>query len=300
MYDICGVGHITLDKVVTTKLTKYMPGGTSYYFSNAIRQMQLKYLLVTSLGATEMEAVTELRSQGIEVNAFLSAHSVYFENIYGGKDDRRIQRVLQKADPFVTEQIDTIEASIFHLGPLLADDMSVDFIKNLSLRGRVSLDVQGFLRTVENQNVVLSDWTEKRQILQCVDILKADDQEMQVVTGCSDTREGALLLASWGVKEVVITSGNRGSLIYTGGTFYDIPAFIPHHVSDETGCGDTYMAGYLSQRVLGKDPQQAGEFAAAMAALKTETYGPFTGTPEDVYSFMSRQPGKDIAVADLA
>jgi len=299
MYDICGVGHITLDKVVTPKLTKYMPGGTSYYFSNAIRQLQLNYLLVTSLGAGEMDTVADLQKLGIEVKAFESAHSVYFENIYTA-NDRRTQRVLQKAEPFSIEQLQNVNAGIFHLGPLLADDMSADFIKSLAARGRVSLDVQGFLRTVSNQKVILDDWSEKNEILNCIDILKADDQEMQVITGCTDTREGASLLAEWGVQEVVITSGNKGSLIYTAGEFYDIPAFIPHHISDETGCGDTYMAGYLAQRVLGKGPQQAGEFAAAMAALKTETYGPFTGAPQDVYNFMSRQPGYDVPVADLA
>lgn len=299
MYDICGVGHITLDKVVTPRLTKYMPGGTSYYFSNAIRQMQLNYLLVTSLGASEMDTVAGLRNLGIEVNAYESAYSVYFENTYAA-NDRRTQRVLQKAEPFSIEQLKDINASIFHLGPLLADDMPADFIKNLADRGRVSLDVQGFLRTVKDQKVILTDWAEKREILTCVDILKADDQEMQVITGCTNSREGASLLAGWGVKEVIITFGNKGSLIYTGDRFYDIPAFLPHHVSDETGCGDTYMAGYLSQRILGKDPQEAGEFAAAMAALKTETYGPFTGTPGDVYSFILRQPGYDIPVANPA
>jgi hypothetical protein len=32
MYDICTIGHITLDKVVTAQSVKYMPGGTSFYF----------------------------------------------------------------------------------------------------------------------------------------------------------------------------------------------------------------------------------------------------------------------------
>ena len=277
-----------------------MPGGTSYYFSNAIRNMHLHYLLVTSLGNSEMHTVSRLRSLGIEINAYQSAHSVYFVNIYAGNQDQRIQKVLRKADPFSLEQLKDIHAQIFHLGPLLADDMSAAFIKDLAARGRISLDVQGFLRTVEKNNVVLTDWPEKKEVLKYIDILKADDQEMQVLTGCKDARAGAFLLSEWGVKEVIITFGNKGSFIYTGEMFYDIPAFVPHHVSDETGCGDIYMVGYLSQRILGKGPQQAGEFAAAMAALKTETYGPFTGTPEDVFNFISRQPGKVIPAADSA
>jgi sugar/nucleoside kinase (ribokinase family) len=299
MYDICGVGHITLDKVVTPDSVKFMPGGTSYYFSNAIRNMHLNYLLVTSLGEGEMHTVSALRSLGIEINAYQSAYSVYFENIYSGNLDHRTQRVLRKADPFSAEQLKGIQATIFHLGPLLADDMSAAFIKDLSARGRVSLDVQGFLRTVENKNVVLADWSEKRETLQFIDILKANDQEMEVLTGCTDVRAGAFLLFEWGVKEVVITLGHKGSVIYTDGMFYDIPVFVPRVVSDTTGCGDTYMAGYLSQRILGKGPQEAGEFASAMAALKIESHGPFTGTPEDVFSFMLKQPGNDRPVLNL-
>jgi len=296
MYDICCVGHITLDKVITPNSVKHMPGGTSYYFSNAIRNMHLGYLLVTSLGSTEMHTVEELRALGIRINAFTSAWSVYFENIYGVNRNHRTQRVLHKADPFTAEQIKDIQSKIFHLGPLLADDMSAAFIKDLSTRGSVSLDVQGFLRTVENKNVVLADWPEKKEMLKYIDIIKANDQEMEVVTGLTDIRDGASLLAEWGVKEVIITLGDKGSVIYTDGIFYDIPVFVPGNVSDTTGCGDTYMAGYLSQRILGKGPQKAGEFASAMAALKIETYGPFTGTADDVYRFMSSEKNSGIPV----
>ncbi|MEO5683647.1 MAG: PfkB family carbohydrate kinase [Chitinophagaceae bacterium] len=296
MYDICGVGHITLDKVVTPESVKYMPGGTSYYFSNAIRNMQLNYLLVTLLGNSEMHTVYSLRALGIEINAYKSTFSVNFENIYSGNRDHRTQRVSRKADPFLPEQIKDIHARIFHLGPLLADDMSASFIKELSSRGQVSLDVQGFLRTVENEKVVLSDWPEKKETLQYIDILKANDEEMEVITGCKDVKSGALLLAEWGVKQVVITLGSKGSVIYTNGSFYHIPVFVPANIADTTGCGDTYMAGYLSQCILGKGPQEAGEFASAMAALKIESYGPFTGTPEDVFSFMQQQTGKHATV----
>ncbi|MEP6748991.1 MAG: PfkB family carbohydrate kinase [Bacteroidota bacterium] len=297
-YDICGVGHITLDKVVTPRSVKHMPGGTSYYFSNAIRNMPLHYLLVTLLAKSEMKTVDALRKTGIEVNAYESAHSVYFENIYSENQDQRTQRVLQIADPFTEAQLKNIDARIFHLGPLLGSDMSAAFIKDLSTRGRISLDVQGLLRTVVNKQVILGDWSEKKEALKYVDILKANDEEMEMLTGCNDPRDGALLLSDWGVKEAVITLGSRGSVIYKDEVFYDIPAFIPDSITDATGCGDTYMAGYLTQRTFGKNPQYAGEFASAMAALKIETHGPFTGTAEDVFKFMALQTGNDIPVLD--
>lgn len=290
MYDICGIGHIAIDKVVTPVSVKYMPGGTSYYFSNAIRQLGLDYLLVTSLSSSEMKMVEGLRQLGIRVNAYNSTYSVYIENIYSDNPDLRTQRVLRKADPFTAQHLEGIDAKIFHLGPLMADDMSVALIEDLSGRGSVSLDIQGFLRTVNDKEVVLIDWPEKREALRYIDILKANDQEMEVITGISDLRVGAALLHKWGVKEVVITLGSRGSLLFVEGMYYNIPVFMPKHIADPTGCGDTYMAGYLSQRILGKGPQEAGEFASAMAALKIESYGPFTGTPQDVSAFMQRHP----------
>lgn len=262
-----------------------MPGGTAYYFSCALSNFNIRYLLVTALASAEMPYVVDLRNKGIEVKVQPSAHTVYFENIYAENQDQRTQNVLQKADAFTMEQLQAVEAKIFHLGPLLADDISTELIKTLAGKGRVSLDVQGYLRKVENYKVHAIDWPDKKEALQYVDILKADEAEMQALTGIKKVSDGARLLADWGVKEVVITNGSQGSVIYSDGIFYTIPAYRPKIITDATGCGDTYMAGYLYQRTKGAGIQQAGEFAAAMAGLKTESAGPFTGTEEDVIKF---------------
>ena len=93
-HELCCVGHITLDKVVTPKNTVYMPGGTSYYFSHAIKHFDdIDYTLVTALAESEMKAVEELRADGVEVAVMPSRHTVYIENIYGENQDHRTQRV---------------------------------------------------------------------------------------------------------------------------------------------------------------------------------------------------------------
>ncbi|HMG10924.1 MAG TPA: PfkB family carbohydrate kinase [Mucilaginibacter sp.] len=286
MYDICCIGHITLDKVVTPRAVAHMAGGTSFYFSSAIRNMDVSYTLVTSLAESEMHIVETLRAKGTEVHASTCAHTVYFENIYSGNQDHRTQRVLQKADPFTIEQLLDINAQIFHLGPLLADDIPVDLIRELSSRGRVSLDAQGYLRKVEDKNVIAVDWPAKKEALQYIDILKVNEHELEALTGLTDIKKGAEVLADWGVKEVVVTLGSMGSVIYADGIFYNVPAYIPTAVVDATGCGDTYMAGYLYQRTKGALFQEAGEFAAAMASFKIESSGPFTGTKEDVMNLL--------------
>ncbi|MBP8759121.1 MAG: PfkB family carbohydrate kinase [Parabacteroides sp.] len=283
MHDLCCVGHITLDKVVTPKNTVHMPGGTSFYFSHAIKHFDdIDFTLVTAIAESEMAVADDLRSKGIDVKVLPSKHSVYFENIYGENQDNRTQRVLAKADPFTVNQLEDTEAGIFHLGTLLADDFSLEVVKYLSEKGLVSVDSQGYLREVRDQNVYAIDWAGKEEALQYIHFLKANEHEMEVLTGYSDVISAAKQLYAWGVKEVLITLGSLGSVIYDGETFYKIPAYKPKEVVDATGCGDTYMTGYLYKRAKGAGIEEAGRFAAAMSTLKIEGLGPFKGSKEDV------------------
>ena len=286
-FDLCCVGHITLDKVVTPKNTVYMPGGTSFYFSRAIARLNnIGYKLVTALGENEMTVVNDFRNMGIDVDVMPSRNSVYFENIYGENQDNRTQRVLAKADPFTIDSLKNINAKIFHLGALLADDFPVEIIRYLSGKGLVSVDSQGYLREVRDQNVYAVDWKDKREALKYIHILKVNEHELEALTGLTDVVKGSQMLYEWGVREVLVTLGSMGSVIYDGSTFYKIPAYKPSDIVDATGCGDTYMTGYLYQRSLNAGIDYAGRFAAAMATIKIESLGPFSGTKEDVDSKM--------------
>ncbi len=281
---ICCVGHITLDKIVTPKLQVHMPGGTAFYYARAMSQLNdfSQFCLVTALAESEMKVVDDIRSHGIEVKVLPSAHSVYFENSYGEDMNHRSQRVLAKAAPFTKEALKDVKADFFHLGSLLADDFPTDLIRYLSTKGKVSVDAQGYLREVKGENVYATDWTDKLNALRHIDILKVNEHEMTTLTGCSDPEKAALQLAEWGVDEVVITLGSEGSVVYAENRLFRVPAYPPHELVDATGCGDTYMAGYLYYRSQGKSYYESGCFAAAMSTVKLESAGPFSGCEKDI------------------
>lgn len=289
MGGICCIGHITHDKIVTPRHTVHLPGGTAYYFGHAMSHLRkVPFTLVTSLADSDFAAVDELRKAGIDVEVIPSRATVCFENIYGEDYNHRTQKVSAKADPFTDEKLSGVSGEIFHLGTLLADDFSVEVIKSLSRRGRVSVDVQGYLREVRGVKVEATDWKEKEEAYPYIDILKANEHEMEVLTGSKDPEEAAHILAGKGVKEVVLTLGSEGSLIFSDGNAYRIPAFQPREVVDATGCGDTYMAGYLYSREQGKGITESGRFAAAMCTLKLEGSGPFKGSEEEIMEIMER------------
>jgi sugar/nucleoside kinase (ribokinase family) len=266
-----------------------MSGGTAFYFSHAIRCLDtIDYLLCTAVGKSDMQVADEMKNRGININIIPCESSVFFENIYDDNPDNRVQRVLAKAVPFTVDEVRSIDSKIVHLGALLADDFPPDTVEFLAGKSLVSVDSQGFLREVGARgNVIPIDWRGKEEMLQYIYFLKANEHELKTLTGISDIFSAVKKIYDWGVKEVIGTLGSSGSVIFDGKTYYKIPSYEPPEIIDTTGCGDTYMAGYLYQRLLGKDIEEAGRFGAAMATLKIQHLGPFDKTKEDIYNCMN-------------
>ncbi len=291
MIDICSIGHITRDKVITPQSTVYMAGGTSFYMSRGIKELpaRVSYQLVTKVGRGQLAEVEKLRELGIDTICYDSRHTVYFENKYGADSNRRTQRVRAIADPFTPDEMHPLEAKVFHLGSLLSNDFSAEVVKYLSTKGQVSIDVQGYLREVVGEEVRAIEWEDKEEFLAYTDILKLNEHEMQVIAHSEDPKEVAQKLAAYGVKEVVITLGSYGSLIYAEGKYFEIPAYQTSRLVDATGCGDTYSTGYLYCRAQGMDYVESGKFAAAMCTLKLENSGPFNRSIDDIHRLIRSQ-----------
>lgn len=284
MYDICSIGHITRDKIVTPDKTVYMAGGTAFYMTYGISHLPKKvsYQLVTKVGEESKEDIEKIRTLGWDTVCYPSRHTVFFENIYGKDQNGRTQKVRAKADPFTLEDVKPLEARVFHLGSLLADDFAPEVVEYLATKGTISIDAQGYLREVVNEDVHAVSWKDKERILRCTGMLKLNESEMVSIAGSSDTHEVGKKLAAIGVGEVIMTLGSYGSVIYDGDRFYDIPAYQPRVVVDATGCGDTFSTGYAWCRVQGMGIEEAGRFASAMCSLKLEHSGPFDGSMEDI------------------
>lgn len=285
------IGHITHDRIITPALPQGVDcaGGTAYYVAWAMHHLphDVSFGVVTAVGDDLQHEVERLRQAGTDIVDLGSPTSVFFENSYGRNMNNRRQRVMSKAAPFTVDALRDAQADVFHLGTLLVDDFAPEVVEYLATKGRVCIDVQGYLREVRQQRVYAVDWADKLRVLKHTDILKVNENEIDVLTdGERDLRRGAKLISSWGVREVLVTLGDYGSLIYADDRFYDIPSFAPRQVVDATGCGDTYAAGYLYARAHGAGYEEAGRFAAAMCTLKLEHTGPFDGTIDDVNSII--------------
>ena len=118
------------------------------------------------------------------------------------KHERRITTVLAQGSTItVAELPEGISAKIYQLAGLMKGDYEDDIIKVLAQRGKVALDMQGYLRVPDpsTKEMVYHDWDRKQEYFPHITYLKTDAAEAEILTGTSDRREAARLMVEWGV-----------------------------------------------------------------------------------------------------
>jgi fructokinase len=123
--------------------------------------------------------------------------------------------------------------------------------------------------------------------LECADILKISDNEIDFLFGKMPYEEAALMLVSRGIKLVFITLGSEGAVYACHKGVGKAAAFAAKAV-DATGAGDCFTGGMLSQFLQsGKaleeltlaDVQCFTQFACAAASVCVEGKGGIPSIP---------------------
>jgi len=136
-----------------------------------------------------------------------------------------------------------------------------------------------------------------QSVLEMVDILTPNEVEAKVLTGRSpeaaaDSEEIARDLIRGGVKQVVITLGEKGALIVTASRSKHIPAIPVSSVVDTTGAGDAFNAGLATALACGASLDAAVQFAVVTGGLAVTREGVIPALPHrDEVAQFYRQHG---------
>jgi sugar/nucleoside kinase (ribokinase family) len=236
--------------------------------------MGLRVAAITRLAQEDFHVVEELKKLGVDVFAQATPHSTSLRLEYPTSNvDERVIYITSSAGPFTTSEVKEISSKAFVIGASVRGEVSLEVIEELRKKETIlAADVQGFIRIVHKGKLVFKDWPEKEKILSKVDVLKTDAVEAELLTGKSDIRVAARIIADFGPKEVVITHSN-GLLVYDGNHFYET-SFYPKQLIGRSGRGDTCIASYVARRLMAP-PSEAILWAAALTSLKMEAEGPF-------------------------
>ena len=122
--------------------------------------------------------------------------------------------------------------------------------------------------------------------LSMVDILKVSDEELPLLTGCTDPEKGSARLAEKGVRLVLVTLGAHGAFYRFDGHTGHVPG-VPCKVGDTNGSGDTFFGAALSQLVKLSSLDQLTvpelerilAFANKAASITTSRHGAIPAMP---------------------
>lgn len=277
MFDIAYVGHFTKDTVINPQGSTVHLGGAFYYGANVAARMGLKAAVITRLAQQDWAVVDELTKLGVTMFAKLTPESSNLRIVYPGANlDERMIYAVGYAGHFTVDEVAPVSARVFHIGASVRGEVPREVVQALAQKGtRVSLDVQGYIRVNENGKLAYEPWHHKADLLQFVNVVKADATEAEFLTNTTDMRKAMKMLAALGPQEVVLTQ-NSGLTVLADGTFYEAP-FTPRELRGRTGRGDTCTSAYLCKR-LSAGPEEATRFAAEITSRKLEAPGPFRGT----------------------
>lgn len=120
-------------------------------------------------------------------------------------------------------------------------------------------------------------------LLRRVDILTPNETEAQILTGIevvtpTDAERAAQVLLDQGVGAVIVTLGEKGSVVVTENSTITIPV-VPVEVIDTTGAGDAYNGGLAAGLARGLKLEEGARYASVVGALSVTKVGTAPAMP---------------------
>jgi sugar/nucleoside kinase (ribokinase family) len=275
-FDFLMLGHFAKDRNVVDGQGKIESGGGVYFGSMVLRRMGLRVGIVTRLRADDFPRLDELKQAGVRVFATPAPETSGIENVYSSNDmERRICKPLGFAGKILVADLPAVTARIYAIVPIIAGEVDLPLLETLAARGPVALDIQGFVRVRDGNDLVFRRWEQMAEGLKRVTYLKVDRAEAELLTGETDLAIAARRLSAYGPREIILTQSS-GVTVFADKQIHHAP-FTPRALAGRTGRGDTCFAAYLGRR-LTASPAEACRFAAAVTTLKQEQPGPWRGT----------------------
>lgn len=271
---IITIGPVTQDLIITKSNKKSKTGGAVYFQSFVFEEFYPDYLVITNCGDSRL--IDDFPNKN-KVKLIKKDNTHYFINEYPNNDDERIQSSNFSNIPITKEELSDIlpeNIDAFIINPLNAFDFpneTIDYLKSFNVP--IYMSLQGFLRYPSeemNENaysISLKLTSETISSISNINGLFLDECEAEILFKNKDVKE-------FNIDEIIITNGSKGSRVLADKE-YQIQAVKCDNIIDSTGCGDTYMAAYISKKLTTKSILKSANFASKIASDKLSFFGPF-------------------------
>ena len=266
--------HILPEKVHSLNVSFHVPdlrrtwGGCAANIAFNMKLLGEEPLVLATVGSSDFTAYA----------GWLDAHGIR-------RDWIRELEGEATAGAYITTDLDDNQITAFHPGAMdRAHEIEVKEVSEpfdvgiVSPNGKQAMqDVARALKTRGARTVIdpgqgigLFDAAELTELLDGAEVYVVNDYEWSVTLERTGLSEDAIAER---VGSVIVTRGDQGSWIRTGGERAEVPSVKPEAVVDPTGCGDAYRAGLLYGMARGLPLEIAARAGSLMGALKVAHAG---------------------------
>lgn len=268
IYNYTVVGYVSLDELIFNKFKYRIFGGSVVYGSIQASKIWDKTGIISAIGSKDKEDFIKLL-RNFNINALkletYSGDTLSFINEY--INGKRYQRVKNKPNLILDLSNLDFKTKCLHLGPILEE---IKFIEFHSFAEIVALDIQGLCRKYEEGKILLKD-IENLSFINYIDILKCDLNEFKIIGKSINFNISHLF--DLGLKILIITLGEKGSILVTKNNSLYIPPFKSKIIKDPTGAGDVFLSSFLISYYKTRNLEYSGIFASCSASFVIEDYG---------------------------
>ncbi|MGQ9641253.1 MAG: carbohydrate kinase family protein [Candidatus Bathycorpusculaceae bacterium] len=223
--------------------------------------------------------VEDFRREGVDTGGIIHAKKGRSGTVIGFVDEKG-ERALY-VDPGVNDTIEfeeinkeyAFQTKFLHLTSFVGEksfQTQKKIVKTLPENVKVSLD-PGELYARKGFDTL-------EPIIRRTFVLMPNQNELKLLTGASDYREGAKILQDKGIKIVAVKLGSRGCYVTDGKQNHLLKAFKVK-VVDTTGAGDAFCAGFLYGLIKNKSLYECGRLGNFVASRCIMKMGARPGLP---------------------
>ncbi len=270
------VGSVAFDAVETPfgKREK-MLGGSATHFSLAasfFTDVRVVGVVGGDFGAEEMNVFAQRNIDTSDLERIPDGRTFFWRGSYGF-DLNTANTLDTQLNVFADFKPKLSEASrrsrLVFLGNI-QPDLQSEVREQVSGAELVALDTMNYWISTVPDAV--------RAAISKVNVVIINDAEARQLSGEPNLIKAAREILSWGPSALVVKRGEYGAAMFTGESYFAIPAYPLESVFDPTGAGDTFAGGFMgylasNQHIDEAAMRRAMIFGSVMASFNVEEFG---------------------------
>jgi sugar/nucleoside kinase (ribokinase family) len=269
-------GHSVIDKIDYGKGKIIKPGGIFYTtaaLANITESSDNIYVCTTIDKINEKlfsPVFKKIKPNYISYSANIPIVKL---NIYNNKERAETYENVSGNLQFNISNLNRFDGILINM--VSGFDLSLKQIKEIrkNYNGIIYFDVHTFSRGLDSEmKRNFRRITDFEEWAKCVDIIQANELEVKTLSPKTNEEEIARELIGYGVKQLIVTKGNKGAKVYFSENIFlsseEIPAVDVKPVS-KVGCGDVFGAVYFYNYIRNKNLIEALTLANIAAGTST-------------------------------